>query len=151
MIHFLNRSTVTLKQEYPRLRKAVHFILKQVNMDPKSNQMTVLFTSDPELERLNRTYREMKGPTDVLSFPSDDVDPETGIRYLGDIAISMDQVRNQHISTGDDEKDILLLLVAHGTLHLLGYDHGTVTEKKEMWSRQAEALSEFYASVQITE
>ena len=120
-------------------------------MDPRQLELSIAFTHDPDMQQLNANYRQILSPTDVLAFPADDLDPETGRKYIGDIAISMDQVKNQQEKYCDQEKDILALLVLHGTLHLLGYDHGTSDEKKTMWRIQGEILSQFQINVHIPE
>jgi probable rRNA maturation factor len=90
------------------------------------------FVDEAEIEDLHVRFMGEPGPTDVLSFPLGDVD-EDGVRLLGDVVIAPDvAVRN---NPSDPEGEIRLLLV-HGILHLLGYDHEEEEEKTEMWARQ---------------
>jgi probable rRNA maturation factor len=92
----------------------------------------VLVADDAELQRLNRDYRGLDAPTDVLSFGDDEqaqggtpsfVAPPDAPRYLGDIAISYERVLAQAAEYGHSPQRELAYLAAHGALHLLGYDH----------------------------
>lgn len=80
----------------------------------------VRFASDRELRRLNRAYRGKDSPTDVLSFPGETT-PEG--RHLGDIAISVPTARRQAEAAGHTVERELRILLLHGVLHCLGYDH----------------------------
>ncbi len=93
-----------------------------------SVEVSLLLTDDARLQELNRSYRGLDEPTDVLSF-ADDGDsspfiahPEAPV-YLGDIAISFERVLAQAAEYGHSPARELAYLAAHGTLHLLGYDH----------------------------
>ncbi len=102
--------------------------------------LTLLVTGDERLRELNREFLGIDAPTDVLSFPADETDPETGRRYLGDVAISLPRAKAQALSGGHALEQELQLLVVHGVLHLLGHDHARPEEKARMWTAQAEAL-----------
>ncbi len=104
--------------------------------------ITVVLTDDAQLQQLNRDYLEIDAPTDVLSFPSSETDLDTGTHYLGDILISIQRADEQARTAGDSLESEIQLLVVHGTLHLLGYDHAGAGEKKKMWAAQAEILRE---------
>ncbi len=91
-------------------------------------ELGVLIADDARLQALNRTYRGIDTPTDVLSFADDGaatpfVGQPEGPRYLGDIAISLDRVLAQAVEYGHSPARELAYLAAHGALHLLGYDH----------------------------
>ena len=94
-------------------------------------EVSVLVADDATLHQLNRDYRSVDAPTDVLSFGDDEGDasaapfvaPPDAPRYLGDIAISYERVLAQAEEYGHSPERELAYLVAHGTLHLLGYDH----------------------------
>jgi probable rRNA maturation factor len=96
-------------------------------------EVSVLVTDDAELHRLNRDYRGVDAPTDVLSFADDEQDdsgphptfvrPPEVPRYLGDIAISYERVEAQAAEYGHSVERELAYLTVHGVLHLLGYDH----------------------------
>lgn len=102
--------------------------------------VTLLVEGDNILQQLNRQYLGRDYPTDVLSFEANDVDPETGRLHLGDIILSFPRAQEQRVSSGNNLADELQLLVVHGTLHLLGYDHDTPESKALMWEKQAAIL-----------
>jgi len=95
-------------------------------------ELSVSFVDDAEIEDLHVRYMDEPGPTDVLSFPLDDVD-EGSTRLLGDVVIAPAVAARNN--PADPEAELRLLLV-HGILHLLGYDHEDDAEKAEMWARQ---------------
>ena len=91
-------------------------------------EVSVLVTDDARVHQLNRDYRGVDAPTDVLSFgddgpPANFVAAPDQVYYLGDIAISLDRVLAQAAEYGHSPQRELAYLAAHGTLHLLGYDH----------------------------
>ncbi len=107
---------------------------------PSAAELTILLTNDEQLRDLNRQYLQIDAPTDVLSFPADLVDPETSAPYLGDILISYPRAQAQAEAGGHSPDSELQLLVVHGVLHLLGYDHAAPEEKDAMWAAQAQIL-----------
>lgn len=100
--------------------------------------LSVLICSDEEISKINGRYRNIHQATDVLSFESDEVSPETDISHLGDIAISYDSALEHSIRFSKDVSVEVLVLLIHGILHLVGFDHSTVDEKKQMWMKQYE-------------
>ena len=106
-----------------------------------SADMTIVLTDDAQLHKLNREYLGVDAPTDVLSFPAAESDPETGASYLGDILISLPRAKQQAEAAGHSVEAEVQLLVVHGTLHLLGHDHASAQEKARMWQAQAEVMS----------
>jgi probable rRNA maturation factor len=103
--------------------------------------MTIVLTDDAQLHELNREYLGVDAPTDVLSFPASETDPESGTPYLGDILISIPRAMQQAQAGGHPLQAEVQLLVVHGTLHLLGHDHAEAEEKARMWKVQAEVMS----------
>src|SRR5262245_40822893 len=95
-------------------------------------ELSVSFVDEAEIEDLHVRFMDEPGPTDVLSFPLDDVD-EDGVRLLGDVVIAPAVAA---CNNPDDPTAELRLLLVHGILHLLGYDHEADAEKAEMWARQ---------------
>lgn len=84
----------------------------------------VRFASDREVQRMNRVYRGKDKPTDVLSFPGGSGEPAPeGIRHLGDVLISIPTARRQAEDRGHPAERELKVLLLHGLLHCLGYDH----------------------------
>ncbi len=101
--------------------------------------MTLLLAADPEVRRLNRLYRRKDRSTDVLSFPAEG-DLEPGRPHLGEIAISVTQAVRQARRAGWSLREETSLLVVHGFLHLIGYDHerdnGAMRRKEEALLRR---------------
>ena len=126
--------------ESERIDRAASVALKQQSA-PDDSELTIVLTDDEQLQDLNRDYRDIDAPTDVLSFPASEADPETGARYLGDILISVQRAEEQAAAAGHPLEAELQLLVVHGVLHLLGYAHGEADEKARMWAAQSEVLA----------
>lgn len=108
--------------------------------DTVNGDITIVLTDDRQLHELNLDYLGVDAPTDVLSFPASETDPETGSAYLGDIILSVPRAAAQAQAAGHPVEAEAQLLVVHGTLHLLGYDHATEEEKTIMWAEQAKVL-----------
>jgi probable rRNA maturation factor len=114
--------------------------------------LSIVLTDDAQLQQLNRDYLGVDAPTDVLSFPSDETDPESGAAYLGDILISAPRAREQANAAGHPLESELQLLVVHGVLHLLGHDHAEAEDKSRMWTAQATILESIgLAGIEIRE
>ena len=99
-------------------------------------ELSVLLTNDREIHALNRQHRHKDRPTDVLAFPLDegegDVVSGSGVRLLGDVVISLDTAARQARGRKRELLPEVRFLLAHGLLHLIGYDHGNPKEKHEM-------------------
>jgi len=104
--------------------------------DMADADLTIVIGDDILLHQYNHQYLGIDAPTDVLSFPADFTDPETGNRYLGDILISLARAQDQAVSGGHSLIEELELLVVHGVLHLLGHDHAEKAEKSRMQTAQ---------------
>jgi probable rRNA maturation factor len=111
--------------------------------------LTIALVDTARIQGLNKDFLGLDAPTDVLSFPADEPDPETGRRYLGDVAISMARAAEQALEGGHDLEGEMQLLVIHGVLHLLGHDHVEPVEKERMWSIQAALLERLGISPNI--
>lgn len=124
---------------------------------PYEAEVSVVLTDNREIQALNREYRGIDAPTDVLSFPmlefdtpsdfsqveahvEDCFNPETGELILGDIILSVDKIREQAESYGHSQERELAFLIAHSVLHLCGYDHMEDEERKEMEAKQEKIL-----------
>ena len=116
---------------------------------PSNAGLTVVITDDEQLRQLNWQFLEIDAPTDVLSFPSGggEPDPDSGDPYLGDILISYPRALAQAETGGHPVKEELQLLLVHGVLHLMGYDHTEQDEKAKMWSAQSEILNSIGSSL----
>ncbi|MFC4076731.1 rRNA maturation RNase YbeY [Salinithrix halophila] len=109
-------------------------------------EVSVLITDDEEIHRLNREFRQVDRPTDVLSFPQweagEEWNDENGVPIpLGDLVISLPRAKEQAREYGHSLERELGFLAVHGFLHLIGYDHETVEDERAMFSRQEEILS----------
>ncbi|NIO69792.1 MAG: rRNA maturation RNase YbeY [Anaerolineae bacterium] len=106
--------------------------------------LSVVITDDEAVRELNRQFRDVDAPTDVLAFGSgeegDFVTAPGEPAYLGDVVISCPRAVSQAEEYGHSINRELALLAVHGVLHLLGYDHVDEAERMEMWTRQNEIL-----------
>lgn len=108
-------------------------------------ELSVVITDDEEVHTLNRRFRGVDAPTDVLAFGVEGGDtsfvtaPEAP-RLLGDVVISCPRAREQATEAGHPLSAEIQLLIVHGVLHLLGYDHAEPEEKALMWERQEAIL-----------
>lgn len=112
---------------------------------PDTSEVSITFVDDDRMAELNELYRMKIGPTDVLSFECDNLDDGFacevgGIFCLGDIVIAPDVAYRQSIEYGNTYKEELALLIVHGLLHLLGFDHIEDDEAEIMESKQKEIL-----------
>jgi len=130
----------TLKIDLPRelLERTAAAALRQ--QSAPDADLTLVLTGDTRLRALNRDFLHTDAPTDVLSFPSDEHDPETGRRYLGDVIISVLRAASQAQAGKHPFEQEVQLLVVHGVLHLLGHDHAEAGGKARMWAAQAAVL-----------
>ena len=111
--------------------------------------LTIALVDNDRIQGLNRDFLGHDEPTDVLSFPADEPDPDTGRRYLGDVVISSVRAAEQALERGHPVEAEMQLLVVHGVLHLLGHDHAEAAEKERMWSIQTVLLERLGISPQI--
>ena len=111
--------------------------------------LTIVLVDDVRIKALNKDFLGRDAPTDVIAFPADEQDPETGRRYLGDVVISLVRAAEQAGERGHAVEAEVQLLVVHGVLHLLGHDHAGAGEKAAMWAAQAEILERLGISPEI--
>ena len=139
--------------DYPDalLERAALATLSHQKESPEAD-LTIVLADDAHLQELNRDYLGVDAPTDVLSFPASEMDPQTGSRYIGDIIISVPYAAKGAAKAGHPVQSELQLLVVHGVLHLLGHDHAEPKEKAKMWKAQREILESLgLGDVQIRE
>lgn len=105
-------------------------------------ECSVLLTDDDTIQAYNVTYRGFDKPTDVLSFESHEIDPDTNRLNLGDILISFPTITKQAAKGGHTVTQELELMCVHGALHLMGFDHLEADEKAEMWALQTAVLAQ---------
>jgi probable rRNA maturation factor len=115
-------------------------------LDLGSSELSILLTNDEGIRRLNLAHRAKDRPTDVLSFPQNEfrrpLVPRRGhnLAVLGDVILSIDTAARQARGRRRPLEDEIRFLLAHGILHLLGYDHATPEEKKVMTARTRELV-----------
>jgi probable rRNA maturation factor len=118
-------------------------------------ELSVLLVDEPEMANLHERWMDEPGPTDVLSFPMDELrpgrldadldrEPEPGL--LGDVVLCPAVAKRQAHEAGHSTQDELELLCAHGILHLLGYDHGEPADERAMFDLQRELLEAWRVS-----
>jgi probable rRNA maturation factor len=105
-----------------------------------SASLSIVLSDDAHLQDLNLQFMGIAAPTDVLSFPAGEVDPDSGTLYLGDVIVSVERASAQASAQGHSMEAEILLLIVHGMLHLLGHDHAEPAEKQRMWAAQAAIL-----------
>jgi probable rRNA maturation factor len=166
--------------ERRQLRNAARLAVQhQVSLTPREPalELAIVITGDEQIQALNRQYRQVDAPTDVLAFATTEagdaqgsgaqgsdaqgsdaqgsgaqgsgafVDAPADSIYLGDIIISYPRAEAQAQAGGHLTSAELQLLVVHGVLHLLGHEHATATQKRTMWSAQAEIMQAIGASI----
>lgn len=126
------------------MKKSAEYCLKLEEVDADRTEISVTFVSEERIQELNRDYRETDRVTDVLSFPQfDDLNdiPDFGEICLGDVVICKKRAEEQAEEFGHSFEREIIYLFTHSILHLLGYDHMTDEDKKEMRAREEEVMS----------
>ncbi len=140
MINLMIEDIFEQKINPESIERAVYATLQDQSPDSEFD-LSIVIDTDERIQELNNEYRGINAPTDVLSFSSEEIDPDTGNQYIGDIIISYPRAEQQALAAGHPVQNELQLLVVHGVLHLLGFDHSEEEEKQEMWSIQANILN----------
>jgi probable rRNA maturation factor len=133
-IDIQNRSGVDFPEE--GLISLLAFGISELNLDPACD-LNVLLVDEAEMTQLHIKWMGEPGPTDVLSFPMDEIEPgsrEVGI--LGDIVLCPTIAQTQAKDAGHDFIREMSILSVHGLLHIVGYDHATTEDEKEMFALQ---------------
>ena len=134
------RSPLCIYHTYKRVKLPVRALLAlarrlyKAEKIPAGQKISMVFCSDPEIRRLNRTYRGVDRPTDVLSFTMDDPD------LLGEIYISLQRARKQSEEYRVSCKEEILRLFIHGFYHLLGYNHEKPADRFKMEKKERKQL-----------
>jgi probable rRNA maturation factor len=134
-------SSITYRRVPPTLQRAEieRFTRRLQKEVARSRSFDALITGDAELRRLNRDFLGKDYPTDVLSFPSPVTEPRPSgsVLFLGDIAISLGRARAQARLFGHTLEQEIQILMLHGVLHLMGYDHesdsGAMARAEKRW------------------
>lgn len=103
--------------------------------------ITLVLSNDAQIRSLNRQFRGLDSPTDVLSFNIDELNPQSGQKYLGDVVISLERAQEQAVAAAHPLTAELALLTVHGILHLCGYDHQQPVDEAQMWALQETILA----------
>ena len=131
------------------LTRLCRFVMRRMRLHP-ATELTVRLVDADTMAVLNKQWMGQDGPTDVLSFPMDELTPgaddatdDQQSGYLGDIAACPQVAEQQAPAAGHSTSDELELLIVHGILHLLGYDHASPDEHREMFGVQGRLLLEW--------
>ena len=116
---------------------------------PESTELTLLFVNDDEMASYNERFLDRSGPTDVLAFPVEELtpgevpelDPSGPPLIVGDVIIAPSYVRELATDADESFEDEMALMVTHGVLHLIGYDHQSDGEAAAMEAREAALLA----------
>ncbi|EOT27725.1 YbeY/UPF0054 family metalloprotein [Eubacterium sp. 14-2] len=144
--------------DYRTLAEAVIRKAAEAEAFPFEAEVNLLLVSAEEIRRVNREFRQIDAPTDVLSFPmiqyerpgdfseleqdEDNFNPDTGEALLGDIVLCVDRVTEQAQEFGHSERREYAFLILHSMLHLFGYDHMTKEEAAVMEEKQRQLLNQ---------
>ncbi|WP_062378540.1 rRNA maturation RNase YbeY [Demequina pelophila] len=125
------------------------YVLREMHVADGA-ELAIMFIDEPAIEQLHVQWMDLPGPTDVMSFPMDELRPGTAEEptpagLLGDIVVCPTVAAAQAAKAGHSAEEEMLLLTTHGILHLLGYDHAEPEEEKEMFALQRQLLLTFLA------
>lgn len=129
------------------IQRLVMYAFEHLNVHPDA-EVAIQMVDEGAMERLHIEWMDEPGPTDVLSFPMDELRPGTDDEptppgLLGDIVLCPQVAIAQAATAGHSTMDELLLLTTHGLLHLLGFDHAEPAEEREMFGIQRDVLVGF--------
>ena len=130
-------------EELKKLKEYMNFVVEKLEI--KEGIFNIIFVSNDEIHEINRKFRNTDRITDVISFALEDNEKEAfkEFRLLGDIYIAIDVAYDQAIEYNHSREREVCFLATHGLLHLLGYDHMTIEEEKEMFGKQEELLNAY--------
>lgn len=135
---YLNNKQKYLKISARYWKKFIVEILKVLKIEDNT-EISITFVTNKKIQKINKEFRNIDKPTDVLSFPFDN-SFKLPVQMLGDIVISTEKAEFQAQEYGHSLNREIAFLLVHGILHLLGYDHETIEEEKEMFGLQKELL-----------
>lgn len=131
--------------EEEKIKEYIEYILKneKENFNEKDFYVSFMLTTNEIIHQINKEYRNMDRPTDVISFAYNETENVGPVEIVGDIIISIDKVREQAKEFGHTDKREFYYLLTHGMLHILGYDHIIEDEKKVMREKEERYLSAY--------
>jgi probable rRNA maturation factor len=148
-IEVSNESGIDVSEE--ELISVARFVIGKLKVNPAA-ELSMVLLDTAAMADLHMRWMDLPGPTDVMSFPMDELEPggrpdapEPGPALLGDIALCPEFAATQAAAAGHSLGQELALLTVHGVLHLLGYDHAEPDEEKEMFTLQGQLLEEWVA------
>ncbi len=148
-IEVSNESGVDVSEE--ELISVARFVIRKMDVNPAA-ELSMVLLDLRAMADLHMRWMDLPGPTDVMSFPMDELEPggrpdapEPGPSMLGDIVLCPPFAAKQAAAGGHSLGQELALLTVHGVLHLLGYDHAEPDEEKEMFALQRRLLEEWVA------
>ena len=148
-IEVANESGVDVSEA--ELISVARFVIAQMQVNPAA-ELSMVLLDTAAMADLHMRWMDLPGPTDVMSFPMDELEPggrpdaaEPGPSMLGDIVLCPQFAAEQAAAAGHDLEHELAMLTVHGVLHLLGYDHAEPDEEKEMFDLQRRLLEDWYA------
>jgi probable rRNA maturation factor len=135
-----------------RVRQLAGHVRSELKLHPMVD-VGIIFVDEEPMTELHIKWMDEPGPTDVLSFPMDELRPGSDLvpspeGVLGDIVVCPQVAQKQAVVAGHETIKEILMLVTHGMLHLVGFDHAEPEEEKEMFALQADLLRSFYAGEQ---
>jgi probable rRNA maturation factor len=148
-INVLIEDGIEVEPEGDWLQKVVEVALQAENV-PAIVEISLVITGQERIQELNREYRHLDRPTDVLSFsmqenreeePTAFIGPPDGLLHLGEVIISYPQAALQAQERGHSIRKEMMILIVHGVLHILGYDHEQPAEEPAMTAREKEILT----------
>jgi probable rRNA maturation factor len=148
-IEVSNESGMDVSEE--ELISVARFAIGKMNVNPGA-ELSMVLLDTAAMADLHMRWMDLPGPTDVMSFPMDELEPggrpdaaEPGPSMLGDIVLCPQFAAEQAKAAGHPLEHELALLTVHGVLHLLGFDHAEPDEEKEMFALQRQLLDDWYA------
>ncbi|HIY23147.1 MAG TPA: rRNA maturation RNase YbeY [Candidatus Brachybacterium merdigallinarum] len=143
------RNETTVRVDETEFVELSRFVLDAMHLDP-ATEMSILFVDEDAMEKLHVQWLDLPGPTDVMSFPMDELRPGTPDAptpegLLGDVVLCPSVAAKQAAEAGHSAVEEMLLLTVHSILHLLGYDHMEEEERKVMFDLQRKLLLTFLA------
>ncbi len=143
-IEIFNETKTNLEEDLNKLKNLLLDFCKREKLD--NVFFNIIIVNEDKIHELNKEYRNIDRPTDVISFALEDDEKmilPSDIRILGDIYICIEKVISQSKEYNHSFERELTFLAVHGLLHLLGYDHMNKEDEKVMFSKQEEVLSRY--------
>jgi probable rRNA maturation factor len=141
-VEITNRSGVAAPEK--DVESLLNYGIEYMELNPEC-EVSMTFVDDAEMEELHIKWMDEPGTTDVLSFPMDMPENRNDIVTLGDIVLSPTIAEKQAIDAGHSTDHEIHILVTHGLLHILGYDHADKDEEKVMFALQEKIVKEWGA------